>query len=61
MAHKWHNSLSCINKFLILRNFATFQIKGIGCIVVSQEITWQWHDSTGVHFTHQVQFLAQHY
>jgi len=58
MAHKWHDSLSCINKFLILRNFATLWIKGIGCIVASQEIAQQWHNGAGVHFAHQVQFLA---
>src|SRR5258707_5730562 len=61
MAHKWHDSLSCINKFLILRNFATLWIKGIGCIVASQEIAQQWHNGAGVHFAHQVQFLAWHY
>ena len=61
MAYKWHDSLSCINKFLILRNFATLRIKGIGCIVVSQEITWQWHDGMGVHFARKIRFLAWHY
>ncbi len=61
MAHKWHDSLSCINKFLILRNFATLRIKGIGCIVVSQEITWQWHNGMGVHFARKIRFLAWHY
>ena len=61
MAHKQHDSLSCINKFLILRNFATLRIKGIEHIVASQEIMQQWHDSVGVHFAHQIWFLAQHY
>ena len=35
MAHKQHEPLSYINQFLILRNFATLQIKGIGRIVAS--------------------------
>src|SRR5260370_39780072 len=61
MAYKCHVSLSCINKFLILRKFATLRIKGIGCIVVSQEITWQWHNGMGVHFARKIRFLARHY
>ena len=60
-AHKQHDSLSQLNQFLILRNFATLWIKGIGCIAASQEIAWQWHDGTGIHFACQVRFLAHHY
>ena len=61
MAHKQHEPLSRINQFLILRNFATLQIKGIGCIVASQEVARQWQDGVGVHFARQVHFLARHY
>jgi len=61
MAYKQHDSLSQLNQFLILRNFATLRIKGIRHIAVSQEITQQWHDGTGIHFARQVRFLACHY
>jgi len=61
MAHKRHDTLTCINQFLILRNFATLRIKGLGRIAASQEIARQWTDGAGVHFARQVQFLARHY
>jgi hypothetical protein len=61
MAHKQHDPLSHINQFLILRNFATLWIKGIGQIIASQEIAQQWQDGAEVHFAHQVHFLACHY
>jgi len=61
MAHKNHDSLSRINQFLILRNFATLRMKGIGRILASQEIARQWQDGAGVHFARQIRFLARHY
>jgi hypothetical protein len=50
-----------MNKLLILRNFATLCIKGTGRIDVSKEIARQWHEGIGIHFAHQIRFLAQHY
>jgi len=46
---------------MILQNFATLQIKGLGCMATSEEIVWQWHDGKGVHFARQVRMLACHY
>ena len=37
-AHKRHETLTRMNKFLILRNFATLCIKGVKRITASQEI-----------------------
>ena len=37
-AHKWHETLTHMNKLLILRNFATLYIKGTRQIDVSKEI-----------------------
>jgi hypothetical protein len=61
MAHKQHQPLSRINQLMILRNFATLRMKGVGRIIASQEIARQWQDGTGVHFARQVRFLARHY
>ena len=36
--------LSQINQLMILRNFATLRLKGLGRIVASKEIARQWHD-----------------
>ena len=57
-AHKRHETLTHMNKLLILRNFAMLRIKGTGRIDISREIARQWHKGTGIHFTHQIWFLA---
>ena len=36
-------------------------IKGVRRIATSEEITWQWHEGSGIHFTCQIQFVARHY
>ena len=51
----------CTNQLTILRNFAMLHIKEMGHIAVSEDITWQWHEGAGIHFTHQVQLLACYY
>jgi len=30
-------------------------------MATSEEIMQQWHDHAGIHFTHQIQFMAHHY
>src|SRR6266851_476293 len=50
-----------LNKLTILQNFAMLHIKGVRCIATSKEITWVWQDGMGAYFTHQIQFLTQHY
>jgi hypothetical protein len=60
-AHRRHETLTHMNKLLILRNFATLRIKDTGRIAASKEIARQWHEGTGVHFTRQIRFLARHY
>jgi hypothetical protein len=57
-AHKRHETLTHMNKLLILRNFATLRIKGTRQINASKEIAQQWHKGTGVHFARQIRFLA---
>jgi len=57
-AHKRHETLTHMNKLLILRNFAMLHIKGTRQIDASREIAQQWHKGTGVHFTHQIWFLT---
>lgn len=49
------------NQLLIIRNFATLQLKGFGRIAASNEIARQWHESEGVHFARKVRELARHY
>jgi hypothetical protein len=61
MAHKRNNSLSCLNQLMILRNYTTLWIKGIGRMHISQDITQQWQDGTGTHFACHICFLAHHY
>jgi len=47
---------------LILRNFATWQLKGYCQIPASVEIARQWHEGTDLtHFAHLENALAQHY
>ena len=60
-AHKDQKPLIHINQLLVLRNFATLQIQGDGCIVASMKITKRWMDSVGTYFACQIQFLARHY
>ena len=43
-AYKWHAPASQINQLLILQNFANLWMKGLGRIVASEEIVWQWHE-----------------
>ncbi len=61
--HKKHARLTTMNQLFLLHNFATLQIKGVGRMAVSQEITQQWHEGEGegTHFAHQVHILARHY
>jgi hypothetical protein len=60
-AHKEHKPLTYMNQLTILRNFATLHIKGLRHIATSKEIVQQWHESAGVHFAYQIQFMACHY
>ena len=60
-AHKKWATLTTINQLLLLCNFATLQIKGIGRISVGQQIAHQWHDGKGAHFACCVHVLAHHY
>jgi hypothetical protein len=60
-AHRQRARLTTINQLLLLHNFATLQIKGIGRIAASQEIARQWHEDEGAHFARRVRILARHY
>jgi len=60
-AHKQNEPPKHINQLLILRNFATLQLRGDGRIVVSMKIAEQWTDGMGTHFARQIRFLARHY
>jgi hypothetical protein len=60
-AHKRHETLTHINQLLVLRNFATLRIRGVGRIAVSMQIVTQWQDGVGSHFARQIRFLARHY
>ena len=53
--------LSKINQLIILRNFATLQIKGYSKLAASQEIARQWHEGEGTHFARRVRALARFY
>jgi hypothetical protein len=44
----------CMNQLTILRNFTTLHIKELRHIAISEDIMWQWHKGTGVHFTHRI-------
>lgn len=57
-------SLSQINQLLILRNFATLRLKGLGRVAASKEIARQWHeklDGSSDHFARRIRALARHY
>jgi hypothetical protein len=60
-AQKKETTLTKINQFMILRNFAMLWIKGLGHMAASEEIVWQWHESEGIHFTRWIWMLARHY
>lgn len=53
--------LSRINQLLLIRNFATLRLKGVGRIDASLEIARQWHEGQGSHFARKVRALAHHY
>ena len=57
-------SLPHINQLLILQNFATLRLKGLGRIAASKEIARQWHDKldgSSDHFARRIRALARHY
>ena len=54
-------SLTQVNQLLILRNFATLRLKGLGRIAASRAIAQQWHEGEGVHFARRIRVLAHHY
>lgn len=57
-------SLSQINQLLIVRNFATLRLKGLGRIAASKEIARQWHEKlegSSDHFARRIRALARHY
>jgi hypothetical protein len=63
---KQHSNLplSQINQLMILRNFATLRLKGVGRIGASEEIAQQWDeksDGSGSHFARRIRALARHY
>jgi len=60
-AHKENETPTKINQFLILRNFATPQTKGLGRMATSQQIALQWHKGKGTYFAHQIRVLAHYY
>ena len=54
-------TLSEINQYLIISNFATLRLKGQTRTQASLDITRQWHEGEGNWFAHRVQALARHY
>jgi len=53
--------LSQVNQLLLIRNFATLRLKGMGRIAASLEIAHQWHEGEGAYFAQKVRALARHY
>ncbi|OJA20854.1 hypothetical protein AZE42_13849, partial [Rhizopogon vesiculosus] len=53
--------LSQVNQLLLIRNFATLRLKGMGQITASLEIAHQWHEGEGAYFARKVRALAHHY
>lgn len=53
--------LTEINQLLILRNFVTLRLKGLGRMAASEHIADEWHEGEGVHFARQVRALARHF
>jgi hypothetical protein len=59
-----HLPMKDINQLMILRNFATLQLKGHGWVAASREIASQWHEKLGgssEHFARHIRGLARHY
>ena len=54
-------TLSEINQYLIISNFATLCLKGQTQMQASLDITHQWHEGEGNWFARRVRALAQHY
>jgi hypothetical protein len=60
VAHK-DITLTKINQLMILHNFVTLQIKGLGHMATSKEIIWQWHDGKDTHLACQIWMLTCYY
>lgn len=62
---KHHKSMTLpqMNQLMILRNFATLQIKGHGHMEASRQIAEQWYDKKhdGIHFARRIRALARYY
>jgi hypothetical protein len=54
-------SLSQINQYMLLSNFANLRLKGHSRIDASLEIARQWHTGTGNWFARRIWALARHY
>ena len=61
VAHKDQKLLTTLNKLLVLQNFATLRIRGIGCIIASMQIAMQMADGVGTHLARHIRFIARHY
>ena len=53
--------VSKARKLILICNFATLRLKGLGQVQASQEIAQQWHQGDGTHFVCQIQKMAWHY
>jgi hypothetical protein len=58
---KTHLPFSQMNQLLLIRNFTTLRLKGMGRITASLEISRQWHQDEGAHFARKIRALARHY
>jgi len=54
-------TLTQINQLMVLHNFATLYLKGLKCIVASEQIAEQWYEGHSIYFTCQIRELACHY
>jgi hypothetical protein len=50
-----------VNQLMVLRVFATLQMKGVSKMDASHQIAEQWQEGTGTHFARCVRALARHY
>ena len=48
------SSITIVNQLLVLRNFATLQLKGYGKIEASVQIARQWHEGEGKHYAWKI-------